>query len=148
MNKYLFAFAGVVLSASITIAQTATSPTQPPAHKTASTHKSGASTAAKKPAARPNPNVPTKVTGAGTTTPSGLQYWDTKAGTGATAAAGQTVKVHYTGWLTDEKESIFDSSVKRDEPIEFGLDQVIKGWQEGIPGMARNGEPSASSPRA
>ena len=70
---------------------------------------------------------------------SGLEIWDEKVGEGAAVEKGATVKVHYTGWLTDEKETIFDSSVKRDEPIEFGLGQVIKGWQEGIPGMKPGG---------
>ncbi len=65
---------------------------------------------------------------------SGLEVWDVKEGKGEAAKKGSTVKVHYTGWLTDEKATIFDSSVQRGEPIEFGLDMVIKGWQEGIPG--------------
>ena len=59
------------------------------------------------------------------------------ASDGSVVKAGGRVKVHYTGWLTDGKE--FDSSVKRGEPIEFGLNQFIKGWQEGIPGMKPGG---------
>ena len=55
--------------------------------------------------------APTKVTGKGVTTVSGLQYWDIKVGTGPTAVRGQMVKVHYTGWLTTGKK--FDSSVDR-----------------------------------
>ena len=47
------------------------------------------------------------------------------------------VKVHYTGWLTNG--TVFDSSVARGEPITFGLDGVVKGWQEGIPGMKVGG---------
>lgn len=69
----------------------------------------------------------------------GLEIWDEVVGDGDAVKAGAKVKVHYTGWLTDDKETIFDSSVKRNEPIEFGLDQVIKGWQEGIPGMKPGG---------
>jgi len=71
--------------------------------------------------------------------PSGLETWDVKEGTGEAVKPGGRVKVHYTGWLTDDKGTIFDSSVKRNEPIEFGLDMVIKGWQEGIPGMKVGG---------
>lgn len=67
----------------------------------------------------------------------GLKVWDVKAGTGAEVKPGQTVTVHYTGWLKNGK--IFDSSVQRDEKISFSLDGVIKGWTEGIPGMKVGG---------
>lgn len=70
---------------------------------------------------------------------SGLEIWDEKVGEGEAVKKGDTVKVHYTGWLTDEKATIFDSSVKRDEPIEFSLNRVIKGWQEGLVGMKPGG---------
>jgi FKBP-type peptidyl-prolyl cis-trans isomerase len=70
-------------------------------------------------------------------TDSGLEIWDVKEGKGDAVKAGARVKVHYTGWLTDGK--IFDSSVQRGEPIEFPLTGVIKGWQEGIPGMKPGG---------
>ena len=77
------------------------------------------------------------------TTDSGLQYDDTTAGTGATARAGQDVKVHYTGWLfkDGEKGTKFDSSKDRGEPFEFELDggMVIKGWDEGVQGMQVGG---------
>jgi FKBP-type peptidyl-prolyl cis-trans isomerase len=91
-------------------------------------------------AARPNPNVPTKVKGPGTTTPSGLQYWDIKVGTGPTATTGQTVKVDYTGWLTNGKK--FDSSVGTGKPFTFklGAGDVIKGWDEGVAGMKVGGK--------
>lgn len=84
--------------------------------------------------------APTKVTGKGTTTVSGLQYWDIKVGTGPEAVKGQTVKVHYTGWLTTGKK--FDSSVDRAEPFMFvlGQGQVIKGWDEGVAGMKVGGK--------
>jgi FKBP-type peptidyl-prolyl cis-trans isomerase len=83
---------------------------------------------------------PSKTTGKGTKTPSGLQYWDLKKGTGAVAKAGGTVKVHYTGWLTDGKK--FDSSVDRNEPFEFklGAGMVIRGWDEGVAGMKVGGK--------
>ena len=68
---------------------------------------------------------------------SGLEIWDVKEGKGDAVKAGGKVKVHYTGWLTNGK--VFDSSVARNEPIEFPLTGVIKGWQEGIPGMKPGG---------
>jgi len=73
------------------------------------------------------------------TTSSGLQYEDMIVGTGATAKAGQTVTVHYTGWLTDGKK--FDSSKDRRDPFQFVLDggMVIRGWDEGVQGMQVGG---------
>ena len=70
---------------------------------------------------------------------SGLEIWDVKEGKGDAVKAGGDVKVHYSGWLTDAPASLFDSSVKRGEPIEFPLTGVIKGWQQGIPGMKPGG---------
>jgi len=69
---------------------------------------------------------------------SGLIYTETKAGTGATPAAGAKVKVHYAGRLVDGKE--FDSSIKRGQPAEFQLDQVIKCWTEGVGRMKVGGK--------
>jgi FKBP-type peptidyl-prolyl cis-trans isomerase len=99
-------------------------------------------------ASKPNTSAPTKVTGASTKTPDGLEYWDIKVGTGAVAAAGQTVKVHYTGWLTTGKK--FDSSVDRGEPFSFNLGggQVIKGWDEGVAGMKVGGKRQLRIPPA
>jgi FKBP-type peptidyl-prolyl cis-trans isomerase len=65
-----------------------------------------------------------------TETASGLQYEVITMGTGEKPTAEQTVKVHYTGTLLDGTK--FDSSVDRGEPAEFGVNQVIKGWQEAI----------------
>jgi FKBP-type peptidyl-prolyl cis-trans isomerase len=89
---------------------------------------------------RPNTNAPTKVTGDGVKTDSGLQYWDIKIGLGPLAKAGDRVKVHYTGWLTTGKK--FDSSVDAKQPYEFtlGQDEVIKGWDEGVAGMKVGGK--------
>jgi FKBP-type peptidyl-prolyl cis-trans isomerase FkpA len=83
---------------------------------------------------------PSKTTGKGVTTATGLKYWDLKKGTGADAKAGSSVKVHYTGWLTDGKK--FDSSVDRKEPFAFklGAGMVIKGWDEGVAGMKVGGK--------
>lgn len=64
------------------------------------------------------------------TTASGLQYSIEKEGTGAKPAATDRVKVHYTGKLLDGK--VFDSSVERGQPAEFGVTEVIKGWTEAL----------------
>ena len=100
-----------------------------------------AQTAAHKPATatHPNTNAPTKVTGDGVKTASGLQYWDIRVGTGQVAKEGDKVKVHYTGWLTTGKK--FDSSVGA-APFEFtiGASEVIKGWDEGVAGMKVGGK--------
>jgi FKBP-type peptidyl-prolyl cis-trans isomerase FkpA len=74
------------------------------------------------------------------TTASGLQYQDLVVGTGATAVAGKTVSVHYTGYLEDGTK--FDSSVDRNQPFEFtlGTGMVIPGWDEGVAGMKVGGK--------
>lgn len=70
---------------------------------------------------------------------SGLEIWDVKEGKGDAVKPGATVTIHYTGWLTDEKATKFDSSVDRGQKATFPLDDLIKGWQEGIPGMKPGG---------
>lgn len=64
------------------------------------------------------------------TTPSGLQYEVLEEGNGPRPAAGDQVKVHYTGRLIDG--TVFDSSVERGEPATFGVTQVIPGWVEAL----------------
>jgi FKBP-type peptidyl-prolyl cis-trans isomerase len=81
-----------------------------------------------------------KVSGQPTTTSSGLQYWDIVVGSGPTAAPGNLVHVHYSGFLTSGEK--FDSSRDRGEPFSFplGQGQVIKGWDEGVAGMKVGGQ--------
>jgi peptidylprolyl isomerase len=77
-------------------------------------------------------------------TPSGLQFEDTQAGTGASPQSGQTCVMHYTGWLwvNNAKGAKFDSSVDRGKPFEFPIGQgrVIKGWDEGVASMKIGGK--------
>jgi FKBP-type peptidyl-prolyl cis-trans isomerase len=119
-KKGITGIAAVVLTALVVCAQT-------PTHKPVQ-------------AVRPNTNAPTKVTGDGVKTDSGLQYWDIKIGLGPFAKAGDHVKVHYTGWLTTGKK--FDSSVDAHQPYDFtiGKGEVIKGWEEGVAGMKVGGK--------
>jgi FKBP-type peptidyl-prolyl cis-trans isomerase len=72
-------------------------------------------------------------------TDTGLKFEDTVVGEGTVATKGQTVSVHYTGWL--ENGTKFDSSKDRDEPFAFklGAGQVIRGWDEGVTGMKVGG---------
>jgi FKBP-type peptidyl-prolyl cis-trans isomerase len=71
---------------------------------------------------------------------------DTTIGTGAEAVPGQSIQVHYTGWLFDEsapdnKGRKFDSSLDRGQPFEFqlGVGMVIAGWDQGFAGMRVGG---------
>jgi FKBP-type peptidyl-prolyl cis-trans isomerase len=76
-----------------------------------------------------------------------LMQIEVKPGTGAEAKAGQTVSVHYTGWLYNEaapehKGAKFDSSRDRNRPFEFPLGggRVIQGWDVGVQGMKVGGQ--------
>ena len=68
-----------------------------------------------------------------------LQKIDLTPGSGDEVKATDTVTVHYTGALANEG-TIFQSSLDSGQPISFGLDQVIKGWTQGVPGMKVGGE--------
>ena len=78
------------------------------------------------------------------TTASGLQIIDSKVGTGAMPKTGQICVVHYTGWLYEngQKGKKFDSSVDRNDPLEFPVGQrkVIAGWDEGVASMKVGGK--------
>jgi len=123
MQKQILAIVIVFLVAAICLAQTHTTTTK----KRTTT-------------APANANGPTKVTGDGTKTATGLQYWDIKIGTGEKAIRGEKVDVDYTGWLTNGKK--FDSSVGTGHPFDFvlGHGDVIKGWDEGVAGMKVGGK--------
>ena len=118
----------VILAAAVALAQSGTT-----THKAATTHHTATTT-------HHAATGPSKVTGAPTKTADGLEYWNIKLGTGAAAAAGDTVKVNYTGWFTNGKK--FDSSIGRGpfEVTPLGTAPVIKGWNEGIIGMKVGGK--------
>lgn len=67
-----------------------------------------------------------------------LQIIDIEEGTGETVQTGATITAHYTGALC-KNGIIFQSSHDFGKPISFGLDQVIKGWTNGVPGMKVGG---------
>jgi FKBP-type peptidyl-prolyl cis-trans isomerase len=101
---------------------------------------SGGQSSSNEPA--PDPNTPMADSGI-----TALQMTDTTPGTGAEARPGQTVRVHYTGWLydanaADKRGTKFDSSVDRGEPFDFALGTggVIPGWDEGVKGMKVGGK--------
>ncbi|MCS6774424.1 MAG: FKBP-type peptidyl-prolyl cis-trans isomerase [Anaerolineae bacterium] len=73
-------------------------------------------------------------------TASGLQYIDEVVGNGPMPQPGQTLIVHYTGWLDNGTK--FDSSLDRGQPFEFvlGAGQVIRGWEEGVATMRVGGK--------
>ncbi len=86
------------------------------------------------------PNAPAQVAETSyTTTGSGLKYHDFAVGNGAAPRSGQTVEVHYTGWLVDGR--MFDSSIVKGTPFSFVLGQgrVIAGWDEGVATMKVGG---------
>jgi FKBP-type peptidyl-prolyl cis-trans isomerase FkpA len=76
----------------------------------------------------------------------GIKYEDLKIGDGTLAERGMTVTTHYTGWLTDGTK--FDSSLDRNQPLSFrlGAGEMIRGWDEGIPGMRVGGKRKLTIP--
>ena len=92
----------------------------------------------------PAPEAAKKSESKMTKTPSGLQYEDTKVGTGASPQKGQTCVMNYTGWLWENgaKGKKFDSSLDRGTPFSFPIGQgrVIKGWDEGVATMKVGGQ--------
>lgn len=108
---------------------------------------SAAQTAERKPAPQAGTtSKATPPTAKTVTTPSGLKYVDLEVGAGATPKSGQTVFVHYTGWLTNGRK--FDSSVDRNQPFSFvlGRGEVIKGWDEGVATMRVGGKRKLTIP--
>ena len=87
-----------------------------------------------------NISHPTRVTGEGISTESGLKYWDIQTGEGSPAMKGHAVNVLYTAWVENGKE--FASSVSDGRPPIFtlGAGQVIPGWEAGVEGMKVGGK--------
>lgn len=75
-----------------------------------------------------------------TRTPEGLYYADLEVGTGMEAQPGLRVTLHYNGWLPDG--TLFESSLEANDPVVFvlGEEQVIRGWELGVPGMKVGGQ--------
>jgi peptidylprolyl isomerase len=97
-------------------------------------------------------NTPANAADAYVSMASGVQYHDEVVGTGAEPKAGQTVSVHYTGWLYEDgkKGTKFDSSRDRGEPFSFpiGLGHVIAGWDSGVATMHVGGKRTLIIPPA
>jgi hypothetical protein len=71
---------------------------------------------------------------------SGLKYQDLKVGSGVPAKKGDTLLVHYTGWLARTAKQIDSSTGKKPFEFELGAGKVIKGWDEGVAGMKPGGK--------
>jgi len=118
----------------------APAPTPAPATTPPATTPPATPTAApKEPAVVTPPNTPTKQE-----LPGGLILEDLVVGTGAECKPNATVTIHYRGTLENGEE--FDSSHKRGRPATFPLGSLIKGWQQGIPGMKVGGKRKLTIP--
>ncbi len=85
-------------------------------------------------------NRPTRVSGEGLVTASGVRYWEILAGEGSPATKGHAVKVLYTAWIENGKEFASSASDGRAPIITLGAGQVIPGWEEGMVGMKVGGK--------
>ena len=132
----LFAISFVGARASTPAAAPAPAAAAPPAAVAPTARPVSTASAVSKPGATGAPAAPTGAV----TTPSGLQYIDNVTGTGPKPQKGQTVIVHYTGYL--DNGTVFDSSRQRNQPFEFviGTGAVIKGWDEGVATMNIGGQ--------
>jgi len=132
----LFAISFVGARASTPAAAPAPAAAAPPAAVAPTARPVSTASAASKPGATGAPAAPAGAV----TTPSGLQYIDNVTGTGPKPQKGQTVIVHYTGYL--DNGTVFDSSRQRNQPFEFviGTGAVIKGWDEGVATMNIGGQ--------
>jgi FKBP-type peptidyl-prolyl cis-trans isomerase len=90
------------------------------------------------PAAGPDPTPTPFDTIKPVTTTSGLTYYELKVGEGDTPRNGAKIKVNYSGWLTDG--TLFDSTVKRGQPLVLGLNQFVPGFTEGLSTMKVGGK--------
>lgn len=110
-----------------------------PPQETAAAPEASQPPAAAAPAVAPQDTAVWEATGRPTVTASGLRRWTLEEGTGAVAASGMTVSVHYVGRLEDG--TVFDHSYGRGAPLTFqlGAGQVIPGWDEGLTGMKVGG---------
>jgi len=104
-----------------------------------------ATTAAKESGGNTDMNAKPTITVPDEPAPKKLEVVDIVEGDGAEAKAGDTVTVQYVGVGYDSKEE-FDSSWSRNEPATFGLDEVIAGWGQGIPGMKVGGRRELTIP--
>ncbi len=134
MNKPLIVVAMVVLVSPALLAQKSKWTTRP----SVLPHRQGLEAS----------DRPTRVTGEGQVTRSGVKYWDIETGKGSAALRGHAVKVAYRAWIAQGKE--FASSISDGKPPIFtlGAGQVIRGWEDGVEGMKVGGKRQLRIPPA